>query len=97
MTEKLIWKHGHALGIPVVHKNGTSGEELLEQKREAMHALDEALVAVKAACPHRRDYYPLDNGVWEAARNAHFRRLAMLTEMRDELLDEALAIQDQLK
>ena len=81
---------------PVLNINGSSASDLIDQRRNAMDALLEAIDALKQLTPNGRDY-PGDNNRCLADRNTHFDRLAALHTLREELLDEALHIQQQEK
>lgn len=76
--------------VPLVHLNGTSGEALLEQYRDAAAAVRAAIDALIEASPHGRDYYPLEGEALKEATTEHLARLATLCKVRDEL--EAIAL-----
>ena len=61
-----------------------------------MDALLEAIDALKQCTPNGRDY-PGHYDRCIADRETHFDRLSSLHAMREELLDEALHIQQQEK
>lgn len=85
-----------ALTAPVVHLNGTSGEELADGYDAAQVALAAAVRALEAASPNARDYYVhADPGAFEAARREHEDRLQRLCSVRDELALLALAVHQQ--
>lgn len=42
---------------PIVHRNGTAKEDLLEQAIDARRAVREAVRALQEAYPNGRDYY----------------------------------------
>ena len=51
---------------PLIHLNGSGRERLLDQIRDAAHAVREAEVTLAQTMPHRRDYYPIPGGGdWE--------------------------------
>jgi len=79
---------------PILNINGSDAFELIDARRNAMDALLEAIDALKRATPNGRDY----PGHYDRCindRELHFERLSALHAMREELLDEALHIQQQ--
>ena len=81
---------------PVLNINGTSAFDLIDQRRNAMDHLLNAIEALKQVTPNGRDY-PGDTLACVADRDTHFDRLAALHTLREELLDEALHVQRQEK
>ena len=81
---------------PIININGSSALDLIDQRRNAMDALLEAIDALKQCTPNGRDY-PGHYDRCIADRETHFDRLSSLHAMREELLDEALHIQQQEK
>ena len=79
---------------PTLNINGSSAFDLIDARRTAMDALNEAIEALKQVTPNGRDY-PHDMVRYVEDRDTHFDRLAALHTMREELLDEALHIQQQ--
>ena len=79
--------------LPVVHLNGTSRDELIEQRITFGQALRAALDALAKAAPNGRDYY-VEPGRLEAATAQFQRRADTLrallkeTEAEIEALDE---------
>ncbi len=57
--------------LPSIHLNGTSAEQLLEQACEAGNAVRAAIVALEAAGPNARDYYPQGDDAFTRARAEH--------------------------
>lgn len=89
-----------SLMVPVVHKNGTSKEGLIEQTMEVVRALNVASTAISNAMPHGRDYYPRDKNL--AARpsvyfaiDQYSRILASLAETTGAFEELAIAISEQ--
>jgi hypothetical protein len=64
--------------FPLVHMNGTSADELIEQQCDIARALRDALEVMAANGPNARDYYPLEAGAWERAREQHTARLSAI-------------------
>jgi hypothetical protein len=81
---------------PILNINGSSAFDLIDQRRNAMDALLEAIDALKQCTPNGRDYLG-DRDRLIADRDTHFDRLSALHALREELLDEALHIQQQEK
>lgn len=81
---------------PILNNNGSSAFDLIDQRRTAMDCLMDAIEALKQATPHGRDY-PGHYDRCIADRETHFDRLSSLHALREELLDEALHIQQQEK
>lgn len=81
---------------PTLNINGSSAFDLIDPRRDAMDALMDAIDALKRAAPNGRDY-PGDNDRCVADRTTHFDRLVVLHTLREELLDEALHVQQQEK
>jgi hypothetical protein len=81
---------------PILNINGSSAFDLIDQRRNAMDALLEAIDALKQLTPNGRDY-PGHYDRCIADRETHFDRLAALHALREELLDEALHIKQQEK
>ena len=79
---------------PTLNINGSSAADLIDPRRAAMDHLMDAIEALKQVTPNGRDY-PSDRERFIADRNTHFDRLFALRVLREELLDEALHIQQQ--
>ena len=80
--------------LPIVHSNGTSREELVDQLREVTRHLRRAQDALALATPNGRDYYPGGPELFQAARGEHRERALKLADLKDEINAMALAIQD---
>ena len=79
---------------PTLNPNGSSAADLIDPRRDAMDHLMDAIEALKQVTPNGRDYLG-DTLACVADRNIHFDRLAALHTLREQLLDEALHIQQQ--
>ncbi len=79
---------------PTLNINGTDAFDLIDPRREAMDHLMDAIEALKLVTPNGRDYI-CDRERFIADRNTHFDRLAVLYTLRNELLEEALHVQQQ--
>tara|TARA_R110002126_G_C10387373_1_gene494717 strand:+ start:699 stop:968 length:270 start_codon:yes stop_codon:yes gene_type:complete len=81
---------------PIINNNGTDALDLIDGRRNAMDLIDEVIDALKQLTPHGRDYLG-QYDLLAADRDTHFDRLSSLHTLREELLDEALHIQQQEK
>jgi len=81
---------------PTLNINGTDAFDLINPRRNAMALIEEVIEALKQVTPHGRDYI-CDRDRFIADRELHFDRLAALHTLRNELLEEALHIQQQEK
>jgi hypothetical protein len=79
---------------PIINNNGTNALDLIDGRRNAMDLIDEVIDTLKQLTPNGRDYLG-DRDRLIADRELHFDRLAALHTLREELLDEALHIQQQ--
>ena len=82
------------MALPTVHLNGTSREELVSLRLDAVDAIRQAVVALRKAAPHARDYYVQDPNTYQAAREVWEARQDRLEDVAEELRSEALEIQD---
>ena len=78
---------------PIVTLNGTCREDLIDQRLAAMGALQTAMEALQRLAPHGRDYIG-EPDAYKRDRAIYQTRFAALDAMRNELSDEAVAIQD---
>ena len=81
--------------LPTVHLNGTSRDDLVEQRLAIVDALRLVANAIADGWPNGRDYYPQGQDAIQAARELWRGRLDTLAFMRQEIEDEARAILDQ--
>jgi hypothetical protein len=79
---------------PTLNSNGSSAFDLINPRRNAMALIDEVIETLKQTTPNGRDYLCQRDRL-TADRNTHFDRLAALHTLRDELLEEALHVQQQ--
>ena len=79
---------------PTLNPNGSSAFDLINPRRNAMALITELIETLKQVTPNGRDY-PADTLACVADRVTHFDRLAALHTLREQLLDEALHIQQQ--
>ena len=76
---------------PMVNINGTSRDELVQQRRDFLDTLRTAMGTMMAMRPHLRDY-PHDRLQYEADRELHDQRFKALYTLKSEIEEEALAI-----
>ncbi len=79
---------------PVINLNGTSREQLIDARLDAVSALRDAMKAMQELRPHMRDYLG-NNETWQADRDIHTARFSALDAMANDLIDEALSLQDE--
>lgn len=77
-----------------VNNNGTSVEELVNQRRAVMDGLSQAIEAMREMTPNGRDY-PGRPEACKADREAHYARIAALSALSNQIMGEALQIQRQ--
>lgn len=78
---------------PSVSINGTSREELVDQRINAANAVNIALGQLRMMQPHRRDYVGKDHQ-YSLDLKLHLERCAELEKLASELVNEGLAIQE---
>ena len=87
--------------FPLIHLNGTCGDDLLANQCDIARALRDALKMMANNGPNARDYYPLEAGAWERAREQHSARLSAITAVLTDVerMAEYLAAEphDQLE
>lgn len=76
--------------VPNVNLNGTSKEELVNQRRAARDALRKALSRLCEMRPHGRDYFDLNE--LRDAQIMHEARIKKVNEILDELFTESMEI-----
>ena len=81
---------------PILHMNGTSREELLDQLWNAERAVQRAIDAVVQASPNGRDYYQ-EPGRLQKAQSQNLARMAQLEAVADSLIAEAIQEQYPLR
>lgn len=81
---------------PLVHMNGTSGEALLSGYVQAGAVLTKAIEALHDAAPNARDYYPLGDDAFSAARREHEGRAGRLMGVLKEIYELAEHVQDAM-
>ena len=77
-----------AVVLPVVHMNGTTADELIDNLRAVCDGLRATEEALAKAAPNQRDYYPAGLGLWNAALLQHSRRREAIETMLREINEE---------
>lgn len=85
----------NGLQAPLVHLNGTGADGLREQLQASCEAISLAAEALRAGAPHGRDYYPLPDGAFEAARAQYYSQLERLEVVRAEIMEVYRAVYAQ--
>lgn len=77
---------GEDILAPFVSLNGTSRAELVKQYSDAQMATVRALVGVREAAPHMRDYqgYPEPSDAYRTAMRQHMARVSVLESLGAE-------------
>jgi len=78
---------------PSVNINGTSREALVDARRDAFEAIHAAMNALRETMPHGRDYVGRAHQ-FSVDRAIYIERHAVLSKLSEDLMDEALAIQN---
>lgn len=81
-----------AIMRPFVNINGTARTALVDQRRAALDAIHTAMKALEQSIPHGRDYIG-DPARYDHDKGVYRDRFAKLDELYNEILDEALQIQ----
>ena len=88
-----------AIMQPVINNNGETKESHVEKRIDIRNAIMETMKRLQEIAPHGRDYQTLADS--QARYNTDLEiyraRFAMLDKLNNEILDEALAIQNQGK
>jgi hypothetical protein len=79
---------------PTLNLNGSSADDLIAPRREALDHLMDAIEALRRVAPNGRDY-PAGVDALNHDRDLHFTRLVNLNLLREEIMKEALAIKKQ--
>jgi len=73
------------IALPSVHLNGSGRIPLFEQHHKAYMAIQEAIVAMREATPHDRDYYVQGPDVGPQSRREHLARIEALEGVLDDV------------
>ena len=80
---------------PQLNLNGSSADDLIEPRLKADRLLADVLEALSQAVPHGRDY-PGNAVACIADREEHYDRIKAIRALQDILIQEALAIKEQI-
>lgn len=81
--------------VPMIHRNGTSKDELKIGLMNVSNALHDAERLLRAATPHGRDYYLQGNEALKKAILEHEFRLSRIGSIQAEIDTMMLAIDQQ--
>ena len=81
--------------LPLIHLNGTSKAELLQQQLDMLAALRKAADVMAKCAPHGRDYYPINSNAASIAFEEHNARRTALSDIIVEIECIAHAIDEQ--
>jgi len=76
---------------PQININGTSRDDLINPRRDAIDHLMDAVEALKQVTPNGRDYPGNPDGC-AADRNEHYQRIGSLMAIREAIYAEAIRI-----
>lgn len=77
----------------MIHNNGSSEKDLLNDLQEAFLSLRESLSKLSKTAPHQRDYYIKCNNDYKVAIEQYKNRCNKISEVMDELEQIAITIQ----
>jgi len=78
---------------PVVNLNGTSREELINQRLGFSAALMDVITALSNMSPHLRDYR--DVSEWQRDRAIYVERFRALDRLYNEVIEEVASLSEQ--
>lgn len=79
---------------PIIHLNGTSRLQLIDNLEAVWYAIDKAMDALREAGPNGRDYYP-QTGLMDKALEQHRWRGETLEAVKRSITEEMMLIQEQ--
>lgn len=82
---------------PIVHSNGTSRKELIQQYRDILDSCRDLMTVMRSATPNGRDYYLISPTAGFEARDAYNERYNAVSKIHDEFEGMALVLQLQLE
>jgi hypothetical protein len=82
------------LVLPQINLNGTSREALVAQQCDVLAAIRALQEALQEASPNGRDYQTAPMGTFNRAQEAWRERWQVIEDMRKEIEQHALAIQE---
>ena len=81
---------------PQININGSSADDLINPRLEAMDHLMDAIEALSQAVPNGRDY-PGNTTACLADREEHYDRIRAIKAIREAVYAEAIAIKSQVQ
>lgn len=78
---------------PILNINGSSADDLINPRIEAMEHLNNAICALLAATPNGRDYNTGEQ--CNEDRKKHYDRIQLIDDIRVSIYEEAISIQAQ--
>lgn len=79
---------------PQININGSSADDLINPRLQAMDHLMDAIEALSQAVPNGRDY-PGNTTACLADREEHYDRIKAIKAIREAIYAEAIAIKEQ--
>ncbi|WP_334147830.1 hypothetical protein [Hyphomicrobium sp.] len=79
---------------PTISLNGTSAADLIQMRLDAREALQNAREALGNVAPNMRDYIGNPDG-FRRDREIHDARMMQIGQICDDLMAEAIAIQEK--
>jgi hypothetical protein len=83
--------------LPLLHLNGSGTKNLLPPAENALDALAVAYPLLREMAPNQRDYYPLGEEAWTAARDEHIALCAKLREVLEAVESHVEHIREKSK
>lgn len=81
---------------PQININGSSADDLINPRLQAMDHLMDAIEALSQAVPNGRDY-PGNTTACLADREEHYDRIRAIKAIREAIYAEAIAIKSQVQ
>lgn len=81
---------------PQININGSSADDLINPRLQAMDHLMDAIEALSQAVPNGRDY-PGNTTACLADREEHYDRIKAIKAIREAIYAEAIAIKSQVQ
>lgn len=81
---------------PQININGSSADDLINPRLQAMDHLMDAIEALSQAVPNGRDY-PGNTTACLADREEHYDRIRAIKAIREAVYAEAIAIKSQVQ
>ena len=79
---------------PIPTMGGDTRQTLVEERLNVVIALREALEALGNMTPHGRNYHFMGQAYYDGAREEHFARMKMISDLKDQIEAEGIALAD---